>query len=51
MKWENSFVDEIGKISKSTGYAGISESTNATICETHLIFERCIKRWNMPENL
>ena len=41
----NSFVDEVGKVSESAGYGGLSSGTNATMCETHLVFERCIKRW------
>lgn len=35
--------NEIGKTMNSSGYGGMSSGTNATICATVLIFERCIK--------
>lgn len=42
----NSFTNEIGHNVSSLGVAGISTGTNATIDQTLLIFERCIKRYN-----
>ena len=36
-------VNEIGRTSQSSGGGGITTGTNATIDETILIFERCIK--------
>ena len=36
-------VNEIGRISNSSGAAGFTSGTNATIEETILIFERCVK--------
>ena len=40
----NTFTNELGVNSSRTSAYGVSYGTNATIDETILIFERCIKR-------
>ena len=37
------FTNEIGKTSNTVGYAGISGGINATVDQTVMVFERCIK--------
>ncbi|MBD5481433.1 MAG: DUF4177 domain-containing protein [Lachnospiraceae bacterium] len=37
------FTNEIGKTSTGASFAGFGSSINATICQTILVFERCIK--------
>ena len=37
------FTNEIGKTSTATSFGGFGSSINATICQTILVFERCIK--------
>lgn len=46
----NSFTNEIGITSSSTSFAGYTSGTNATIDQTILIFERCIKRAALGSN-
>ena len=46
----NSFTNEIGVISSSTSFAGSTTGTNATIDQTILIFERCIKRASLSSS-
>lgn len=46
----NSFTNEIGVNRSSTSFAGYSSGTNATIDQTILIFERCIKRASLSSN-
>ena len=41
----NTFSNEIGKITQSIGAGGVASGTNATIDQTILLFERCIKRY------
>ncbi len=37
------FLNEIGKNASSVGYGGFSSGTNATIDQTILTFERCVR--------
>jgi len=46
----NSFTNEIGINRSSTSYAGYTSGTNATIDQTILIFERCIKRASLSSD-
>ena len=41
----NTFTNELGVNSSSVSFGGISAGTNATIDQTIMIFERCIKRY------
>ena len=52
MGWRlvNSFTNEIGVNSSSTSFAGYTSGTNATIDQTILIFERCIKRASLSSS-
>ncbi len=53
MGWRlvNTFTNELGVESSGISMRGMSYSTNATIDETILIFERCIKRNTKEEKL
>ena len=46
----NSFTNEIGVNSSSISYAGYTSGTNATIDQTILIFERCIRRASLSSD-